>query len=768
MKRLMWSVLCMGVVSMAMAQTETVVNALRDSTQRDPQIERDAAGNAAIVWNSEDAAAKGSKGDIVLRFFAADGSPIGGELLVNSVGAGDQEKPAAAMNDHGDLVVVWASMTGIDSAYDIMARIYHNRIPLGPEFRVNTAWRLTQTEPDVAIDSTGRFVVVWNTWTDTDDRDVKGRVFAADGMPLTSEFTVNTTVAYSQARPAVKCFRDGSFVVVWESWDQDGNTPPGYGVYGRRFTVGGQPAGGEFPVNTTVTNSQWFADVETFDDDGFAVVWCSWEQDGYDGAIVLQRFAADNTRIGPEVLVNATTAYYQWLPRIRKFADGGCAVVWSSWKQDGSREGVYLQLFDKDLHRVSFETRMNTTTESFQWEPDLVTAGTREVTAVWSSWGQVGRDYEIVRATISPVRPEGVVNAASYVHSSGRTTTRLIVHVVDSTAMTGNTYEARLDTGASRTKAVLNIRNVSTGDTVVSGYPIDRGEGMFYLSPVFEGVAVQVIPEFDLDIDFQGSFFINHSGSNLSWVLNYPTAGTMKTAPIDVALIWGSTDTLANGNYVAPLDSAISASGGARVVLPFRAWNLTDSARVDMVVAETRSDKRWNPGEKIIFLTPAKYRTQTNNTHGEIRPVPPAGVVVMPSAGDTNMFLTTRPIGSDDRFMFTTSRSLLLGVQPQESVPAAFILKQNYPNPFNPTTSIRYSVASLPAGQAGRQLPAVSSVRLVVYDLLGREVAVLVDEKKSPGSYTKVWDASRMASGVYFYRLTAGDFSDVKKMLLLR
>ncbi len=96
-------------------------------------------------------------------------------------------------------------------------------------------------------------------------------------------------------------------------------------------------------------------------------------------------------------------------------------------------------------------------------------------------------------------------------------------------------------------------------------------------------------------------------------------------------------------------------------------------------------------------------------------------------------------------------------------VPSAFALTQNYPNPFNPSTNIGYSV-----GVVGRQSLVVSNVRLAVYDLLGREVAVLVDAAKTPGRYTVTWDARGRASGVYFYRLTAGGVSETKTMLLLR
>jgi hypothetical protein len=88
--------------------------------------------------------------------------------------------------------------------------------------------------------------------------------------------------------------------------------------------------------------------------------------------------------------------------------------------------------------------------------------------------------------------------------------------------------------------------------------------------------------------------------------------------------------------------------------------------------------------------------------------------------------------------------------------PKAFELIQNYPNPFNPRTVVSY------------QLPEAGVAKLVVYDLLGREVVVLVNERKEPGMYSATLDATRLASGIYFYRLTAGEFYDVKKMVLIR
>lgn len=88
--------------------------------------------------------------------------------------------------------------------------------------------------------------------------------------------------------------------------------------------------------------------------------------------------------------------------------------------------------------------------------------------------------------------------------------------------------------------------------------------------------------------------------------------------------------------------------------------------------------------------------------------------------------------------------------------PAEFSLLQNYPNPFNPSTRIQYTIA--------RRQPTI----VKVYDVLGREVATLVNEVKEPGTYAAVWNASGMASGVYFCRLTAGSFTATRKLVLMK
>ena len=89
-------------------------------------------------------------------------------------------------------------------------------------------------------------------------------------------------------------------------------------------------------------------------------------------------------------------------------------------------------------------------------------------------------------------------------------------------------------------------------------------------------------------------------------------------------------------------------------------------------------------------------------------------------------------------------------------VPNDYSLSQNYPNPFNPVTNISYSI------------PKTGNVKLVVFDVLGREVATLVNEVKTPGSYSVYFDATNLASGVYMYRIESGDYAATKKMMLVK
>jgi hypothetical protein len=109
-----------------------------------------------------------------------------------------------------------------------------------------------------------------------------------------------------------------------------------------------------------------------------------------------------------------------------------------------------------------------------------------------------------------------------------------------------------------------------------------------------------------------------------------------------------------------------------------------------------------------------------------------------------------------DNIKIQNYQDVLTGVSNNGEIPAKYSLEQNYPNPFNPVTTIKY------------QIPKGGAVRLTVFDALGRTVSTLVNEIKQAGSYELSFDASGLASGVYFYKLETGDFTEIKKMMLIK
>ena len=124
------------------------------------------------------------------------------------------------------------------------------------------------------------------------------------------------------------------------------------------------------------------------------------------------------------------------------------------------------------------------------------------------------------------------------------------------------------------------------------------------------------------------------------------------------------------------------------------------------------------------------------------------------SAG--NHTITLSGAGANIDYVQLIKESIASAVENEGELPVRFALEQNYPNPFNPTTTIKFSL-----GKA-------SNVKLIIFNLLGQKVETVFDARMNAGTYTVPFDASRLSSGVYFYRLEAGDFISLKKMMLLK
>ncbi|HGY55879.1 MAG TPA: T9SS type A sorting domain-containing protein [Caldithrix abyssi] len=170
----------------------------------------------------------------------------------------------------------------------------------------------------------------------------------------------------------------------------------------------------------------------------------------------------------------------------------------------------------------------------------------------------------------------------------------------------------------------------------------------------------------------------------------------------------------------------------------FSKTSLTTSASAGSQSLEVESTSEFSIGDNIV-INSGRPNEETNTIIGFGSILLQTPLQFNHSPGE--LILTVNPTSINEKRIY---------------IPNEFVLYQNYPNPFNPTTSISY------------RLPAPSDVELTVYNALGQKVATLVKEKQPAGQYSVNFDAGGLASGVYYCRLQAGNFRQVKKMLLIR
>jgi len=205
--------------------------------------------------------------------------------------------------------------------------------------------------PKAAMRPDGEFVVVWaSLGQDGSDDGIFGRVFGATGGPIVPEFQVNTYTSLNQQHADVAYDEDGSFIVVWESFGQDGSED---GIFGQYFSSGGERVGGEFQINMYTTQNQFRPRVTSIDAGEFVVIWTSESQDGDDVGVygrlvkrlvgpIGEEFQVNTYTIGPQGIRGATA--------VDRIGRGRAVVAWESGAafeigQDGSEQGVFAQRY---------------------------------------------------------------------------------------------------------------------------------------------------------------------------------------------------------------------------------------------------------------------------------------------------------------------------------------------------------------------------------------------------------------------------------------
>ncbi|RZI47492.1 calcium-binding protein [Rickettsiales endosymbiont of Peranema trichophorum] len=236
--------------------------------------------------------------------------------------------------------------------------------------------------------SDGSFVVVWSSYgQDGSEWGVYGQRYGADGSKLSGEFQVNTYTNSEQYGPSITGLSNGNFVVVWHSYGQDGS---GAGVYGQRYGADGSKLGGEFQVNTHTNSYQYYPSITGLSNGNFVVVWYSYGQDGSLYGVYGQRYGGDGSKLGGEFQVNTYTNSDQYGPSITGLSNGNFVVVWYSYGQDGSLYGVYGQRYEADGSKLGGEFQVNSYTTGNQNAPSITSLSNGNFVVAWGSEGQDG------------------------------------------------------------------------------------------------------------------------------------------------------------------------------------------------------------------------------------------------------------------------------------------------------------------------------------------------------------------------------------------
>ena len=214
----------------------------------------------------------------------------------------------------------------------------------GAEFQVNTRTSNKQENPAIAMDAEGNFVVVWNSYLqDGSSNGVFGRRFDPNCKPLSDEFQINTTTSGNQKEPSVAMDAGGNFVVVWHGpgiVEEDKED-----IFARRFDPNGQTLGSEFRVNTYTNEKQLYPVVAMDNDGGFIIVWESMNiPEQGKKAICGRLYDSNGLNIGPEFVVNEEASDSRY-PDVAIETEGNFAVV---WMRDKSSNSIMTRLYNAD------------------------------------------------------------------------------------------------------------------------------------------------------------------------------------------------------------------------------------------------------------------------------------------------------------------------------------------------------------------------------------------------------------------------------------
>ena len=449
-------------------------NSLNDAYTPD-SVAMDANGNFVSVWESA--------GDIYGQRYNSAGVAQGSEFVVAS-NAANERLASVAMNSSGAFVVTWERDQGTGD-YDIYARLYNaSGTAAGSEFLVNETTAYDQEQAKVAMDINGNFAVVWESNHESGGTyydNIYAQRYDATGAKVGSNFMVNTTTSGDQDMAEIAMDSSGNFVIVWEGERTAGSSV--YSIYGQRYNSSGVAQGAEFLVNSAASSNDQHASVAMNDSGNFVVTWD--RHSGSDADIQAQRFNSSGVAQGSAVSVTNTTSYWQELSNVAMDGGGNFMVSWSSSGQDGSGWGVYSRQYDSTGTALTTESRASTTTSGSQ-DYSGVAYQNGKVVVTWSgngtgdTAGVFMQRYTAAGGNAAPAITSNSGGVTASINVAENTTAVTTVTATDADA--GATLAYSISGGADAAKFTINSSTGALSFVSAPDYesPTDSGGNNIY------------------------------------------------------------------------------------------------------------------------------------------------------------------------------------------------------------------------------------------------------------------------------------------------
>jgi len=821
--------------------------------------------------------------DIYARRFAADGMPYGDDFKVSDdMGIAYQSAPSIACDDDGNFVIAWTDERNEDETdYDIYAQrfsIYGTL--LGSNFKVNDDDGETlQRRVKIAMSGSGNFIAAWEDRRNG-NTDIYAQRFASDGSAIASNFVVNDDQSNaSQSNPVIAADQAGNFVIAWNDL-RDGN----FEIFAQRFFNDGTPAGSNFQVSEDVTSGrQWYSSVAMNANGDFVV---TWQDERQSNDIYAQRYSSDGAVTGINFKVNddnSTTSARS--PAVSIDGSGNFYISW--YAAEGSNFNLYAQRFANNGNASGSNFEVNDDQgDGWQLQPHTAANSSGNFVIVWqdsrnlyydiyaqriANDGSLSGDNFRVNNDIGSANQFSPVNTVdgngNFViawndHRGGLTD--IYARRFDNEGNTlvpdfkvnddqGIAHHEYVDiAGNSSGSFVIIWRDTrSNGDADVYGQMFgndgsakgsnfrvnDDAGGVYQQNPAVamdsaggfivvwqddrngnddifaqryagDGTAIESNYQIsddnsnakqtkpDISVDAEGSFFViwedKRDGNQDVFVQILSNDGIMVENNFELNDVSGN-----DGHY----DPVISAYGNGNFVGAWEAYRndrsviyaqiFTAAGNVYggnfMVNSDTSEAYRGYPGiaaddsgnfvvvwqderdgDPDVFGQ--RYQSDGTSIDGNFRLTEPSKksqfypYVTLWNNKIYNTWSDSRAGGSGFDIwanVLEWGEILEVGHNNIHKNPSTILLIQNYPNPFNPVTTIHY------------QLPEDGIVTILIFNLQGELVKTLLHENKPIGEYAVQWDGKheqgqKVASGIYLYQIQVGDMVESKKMLILK